>query len=98
MRRESGLKGVYRAETDTAELQDVDPKSKQTPVPVAALRRSSTTGLQDEQRNDGRIRAIQSQSSKISRTALRSTMLLSTSAVHTAVLECRLDRPVELCH
>ena len=53
---------VYRAETDTAELQDVDPKSKQTTVPVAALRRNSTRGLPDEQRNDGRIRTIPSQS------------------------------------
>ena len=53
---------VCRAETDTAELQDVDPTSKQTPVPVAAPRRISNTGLPDEQRNDGRIRTIPSQS------------------------------------
>ena len=53
---------VYKAETDTAELQDVDPTSKQTPVPVAAPRRISNTGLPEEQRNDGRIRTIPSQS------------------------------------
>ena len=53
---------VCRVETDTEELQDVDPKSKQTPVPVAALRRISNTDLPDDLRNDARIRTIPSQS------------------------------------
>ena len=47
---------VYRAEADTVGLQ-----SKQTPVPVAAPRRISKD-LPDEQRYDGRIRTIPSQS------------------------------------
>ena len=94
---------VYSAETDTEEIQDVDPKSKQTPVPVAALRRISTTGLPDEQRNDGIIRTIPSQFAHLARIwrtdrVFRTTMLLSAGAVHTADLECRLDRPVELSH
>ena len=91
---------VYRAETDTVGLQ-----SKQTPVPVAAPRRISNTGLPDEQRYDGRIRTIPSQSAhhvqqeiEDTTSSLRTMMLLSKSAVHTVVLECRLDRPVELSH
>ena len=40
-------------ETDTAEPQDVDPPSEQTPVPAAALTRFSPPGLPDDQWNDG---------------------------------------------
>ena len=54
-----GSRQVSRVETDTAEPQDVDPTSEQTPLPVAALVRISSPGLPDKQWDEGRIRNLE---------------------------------------
>ena len=46
---------VNSVETATAEPQDVDPPSEQTPVPAAALTRFSLRGLPDDNWNEGWI-------------------------------------------
>ena len=56
-------KPVNSVETDTAEPQDVDPPSEQTPAPAAALTRLSPPGLPDDQWNECWIMTLSSQSS-----------------------------------
>ena len=94
---------VCRAETDTAELQDVDPTSKKTPLPVAAPRRTSNTGLPDAQRNEGRIGTLSSQLAYHSQPECEGRAILEDNdavehVCSTIFLECRLDRLVELSH
>ena len=54
---------MNNVETDTAEPQDVDPPSEQTPVPAAALTYFSPPSLQDDHWSEGWIMTLSNQAS-----------------------------------
>ena len=56
-------KPVNSVETDTAEPQDVDPPSEETPVPAAALTHFSPPGLPDDHWSEGWIMTLSHQAS-----------------------------------
>ena len=66
-------------ETDTAEPQDVDPPSEQTPVPAAALTRFSPPGLPDDQWSEGWIMTLSNQASYPARQEFDWTEILADS-------------------
>ena len=70
---------MNRVETDTAEPQDVDPPSEQTPVPAAALTRFSPPGLQDDHCSEGWIMTLSNQASYPAKQEFDRTEILADS-------------------